>query len=178
MNVAAVNYHFGSKAALLQAMVGRFFARVSDERLRLLDDLERGGRGPSLEDLVYAFAGPAFALFDAHRAREWGQAWMATRGADGQTRGASPMPFAETEVERRYLDALRRALPDLPPEELRWRLERANGLLMANQGKRVMGPRAEAGTAEDPNHNERRWLLTFLAGALGARPSASSPGNR
>lgn len=175
-NVAAVNYHFGSKAALMRAMVRRFFSRVSTERLRLLEELEEesaGEEAPTVEDLVVAFATPVFALFDAHRAREWGQAWMAARDVDGQDRGMSPVPFAETEVERRYHGAFARALPYLPPDELRWRLERANNLLMANQGKRVMGSKGPI-PAPPPDHDERRWLITFLAGALSVHPSADS----
>ncbi|MGF1473759.1 MAG: TetR family transcriptional regulator [Rubrobacteraceae bacterium] len=172
LNVAAVNYHFGSKAALLSAMVRRFFARVSAERLRRLDELEvsAGGKPPPVEDLVVAFAVPVFELFDEHRAREWGQAWMATRGTDGQDRGVSPMTFGETEVERRYQAALGQTLPWLSSEELRWRLERANSLLMANQGRRVMGPAATGATVPAAGE-ERRWLITFLTGALGAPSS-------
>lgn len=69
------------------------------------------------------------------------------------------MMFAETKTTRRYYGAL----PHVPPDELWWRFERANNLLMANQGRRASGA---PGAADPPKQDERRWLLTFLAGAL------------
>src|SRR3546814_17821279 len=39
VNLAAVNYHFGSKEALVQAVLKRRLAILNQERLRLLDDL-------------------------------------------------------------------------------------------------------------------------------------------
>ena len=55
------------------------------------------------------------------------------------------------------------ALPHVPPEELWWRFERANNLLMANQGRRAS--RRHETSDEPDTSDERRWLLTFLNGA-------------
>ena len=167
-NVAAVNYHFGSKAGLLRAMVRRVFDQVGAEQLRLLDELGSGTQAPTVEELLGAFSAPIFALFDTQRAGDWGRAWLAARDTAGGSREAGqerpPMMFADTEVTRRYHGALTQALPHVPPDELWWRFERANNLLMANQGRR-------ASTVDEFANGiglgvERRWLLTFLAGAL------------
>ncbi len=77
------------------------------------------------------------------------------------------------DVPLRYGAALHRALPQIPQEELRWRFERANNLLMANQGRSMsmsMPMSAGPGTqgTERTRQDERAWLLIFLAGALAA----------
>jgi len=164
-NVAAVNYHFGSKAELLRAMVRRAFEQVGKEQARLLGELESRTQHPEVEELLGALAAPVFALFDAQGAGDWGRAWMAAREADRETgRERPPMAFSDTGVTRRYHEALSRALPHVPPEELWWRFERANNLLMANQGRRAS---RNYETPDEPSTaDERRWLLTFLVGAL------------
>ena len=170
-NVAAVNYHFGSKAELLRALVRRAFGQVEAGQLRLLEELESRMQDPPVEELLGAFAAPIFALFDAQGAGDWGRAWMAARDAgdaSGAGRERPPMMFAETEATRRYHEALGRALPHVPPDELWWRFERANNLLMANQGRRAS---VAPGAADPPKQDERRWLLTFLAGALSTAAS-------
>ncbi len=47
VNIAAVNYHFRSKDALLRAVYERSFQPLNAERLRLLDEAEAAGWGRS-----------------------------------------------------------------------------------------------------------------------------------
>ena len=60
-NIAAVNYHFGSKEALLRAAVARAMAPVNTERRRRLDQLEASGL-PAPEQLIRAFIEPGLEL--------------------------------------------------------------------------------------------------------------------
>ena len=63
VNLASVNYHFGSKDALLAALLDRRFAPVNHRRLELLDELEASADGAvGLRDLVRAFLSPPFDL--------------------------------------------------------------------------------------------------------------------
>ena len=59
MNIAAVNYHFGTKDALLGAVLERHIAPVNKQRLELFDraEAEAGSDGADLEDLVRGPAG-------------------------------------------------------------------------------------------------------------------------
>jgi AcrR family transcriptional regulator len=174
VNIAAVNYYFGSKAALLQAMTQRFFLTVNHEQLERLEALGTSIQPPSVRDLLTAYTAPIFAVFDSPRGREWVQALMMVRSAMLSASNASVMEGEDgAEVTSRYYEALRRALPHLPPDELWWRFERMHGLLMANQGRRAVQeqPRDRAG------RNERTWLLTFLAGALEAAATGGEDSN-
>src|SRR3546814_18666628 len=55
VNLAAVNYHFGSKEALVQAVLKRRLAILNQERLRLLDELETqaAGEPPKPSQIVH-----------------------------------------------------------------------------------------------------------------------------
>ena len=55
-NIAAVNYHFGSKEALLLAVLERRIEPVNQARLARLDELESsaGGQPVPIEDVVKA----------------------------------------------------------------------------------------------------------------------------
>lgn len=167
VNIASINYHFGSKNGLLAAMTQRFFTVVNTDQLQRLDLLEQGEREVTIEEILLAYARPLFALFDQPQGREWLRAWRSIQSSGG------PSGSLQTRLEgehgdlvmRRYLNALAGVLPGVPFEELAWRFERANNLLMANQGKYLMGNHA---SPRREFRDERAWLITFLAGGLRA----------
>jgi len=175
VNIAAVNYYFGSKAALLQAMTQRFFLSVNTEQLRRLEGLEENTQTPSVQELLVAYAFPIFDVFDSPRGREWVQALMMIRSAT--LSGPTPSSVMEgeggTEVTSRYYEALRRVLPHLSPDELWWRFERTHGLLMANQGRRTVNSSQEMNRGKT-RRDERAWLISFLVGALQAPATSIS----
>src|SRR5262249_32960009 len=59
---AAVQYHFGSKGALLQAILEYRLPEVTRRRLELLDTLDREDRGHDVRGLVEVFARPLLEL--------------------------------------------------------------------------------------------------------------------
>ncbi|MCP4091850.1 MAG: TetR/AcrR family transcriptional regulator [Planctomycetes bacterium] len=61
VNLAAVNYHFGSKDGLLKELVNECIEPINKERIRLLDaaEAEAGGQPLVLRDLVRIFIEPA-----------------------------------------------------------------------------------------------------------------------
>ncbi|MHC4341848.1 MAG: TetR/AcrR family transcriptional regulator [Planctomycetota bacterium] len=68
VNVAAVNYHFGSKEALLPAICERRFTPLNAERIRMLDLAESaaGESPPTVESIVQAFVGPTVRVCREH----------------------------------------------------------------------------------------------------------------
>jgi AcrR family transcriptional regulator len=129
VNLAAVNYHFQSKDALLDAIISRRLGPVNRRRLELLDRLEsESPQGPlPLEQVLTAFFRPVFES-DADM--------LHIRPLIGRIYSA-PTEFLNrvysrhlTEVVRRFLAALQRAVPELPRNELLWRLQFSVGMMV------------------------------------------------
>ncbi|KAA1000258.1 TetR/AcrR family transcriptional regulator [Paraburkholderia panacisoli] len=131
VNLAAVNYHFGSKESLIHSMLSRRLDRLNEERLKLLDrfDAMLGAR-LTCEHVLGAMFIPALRL--SRDPRVGGKAFLRLLGLAY----TDPSPFIrdflnghyET-VAARFFDAFQRALPHLPREELGWRLHFAIGAL-------------------------------------------------
>ncbi|MCK6440152.1 MAG: TetR family transcriptional regulator [Planctomycetes bacterium] len=120
-NIASVNYYFQSKDGLVQAVYERRIAPLNEERLRLLDLAERAAadRPPSLEAIVESFVEPSIRFCASH------PNFMRVAGRlqfepNLEFRSRFIMQFQE--IAKRYEAALRRALPDIPVEDLFWRM--------------------------------------------------------
>lgn len=126
-NLAAVNYHFKSKDALIEAVYSRRLEPANTERLAMLDAAEaRAGEGaPSLEEVIRAFTEPFLREF-------MGKPFMALMGRalhEPGNFGQRLIMSLMGEIARRFLAALRRALPDVAEEDLYWRTHFAVGVL-------------------------------------------------
>jgi AcrR family transcriptional regulator len=136
VNLAAVNYHFGSKEKLLEAVFAERARPIVGERLRLLAHCAAGpGRPPLLEQVLAAFLRPAFspgldsATFGRLRAR------LSVDSEDLYRRILARAFDAST---RQFLDAVVAALPELPRAEVAWRFHFMLGTMiytMANSGR-------------------------------------------
>lgn len=128
VNVAAIHYHFGSKEALLEAVLARRIAPMNRERLRQLEAVERqAGDGPlPLDPLVEAFLAPLLPLV-ADPASERLPALFARLEAEPAELVAPLIREQFGEVARRFRGALGRALPGLSEPEIAWRLHCAVG---------------------------------------------------
>src|SRR5581483_10033478 len=60
VNLAAVNYHFQSKEALIRAVIARRIGPVNERRLKLLDAAEAGAL--SVEQVIDAFVRPVIEM--------------------------------------------------------------------------------------------------------------------
>ncbi len=125
VNLAAVNYHFGSKEELLKGVLKRAFDPVNDARIVWLDDLEKkaGEDGPKLEEILQAFIGPPFDAWS-----QSGERGLRFLKLLGQIHTQTNQEFQKAllsqfeEVLERYTKALVRALPSLEPNEVRLRM--------------------------------------------------------
>lgn len=125
VNLAAVNYHFGSKEELLGAVLERRMGPINRERIEILDRLEaEAGSNPvAIEALVDAMLRPAFSAIaglGGHGARFVRLMARTHVEPNADLRARFLEMFAE--VIERYTNAFRRALPHLGDHELHWRL--------------------------------------------------------
>jgi AcrR family transcriptional regulator len=110
VNLAAVNYHFGSKDELIAELFVTRSLALNRERLRELRAAEDGGGRAGVADILRALVGPSL------------------RGCIGPERR---IRNREIDHLRKFVVALRRALPDRADAELYWGLHFA--LAMAQQ---------------------------------------------
>lgn len=172
-NLAAVAYHFGSKAELLAVVVRRVVEPINAAQIAGLDRLLARGQDPSVAELVEAFAGP---LFDEMPGGDEGGArtsrLIVTILGDPAEEMRSWTGAAEDAVRDRYLTAFARALPELAPEELWFRMR---GLLAVTAVDRVdvYNRHPPVGVPPTPGDAARHWAITFLASAMSAPPTGA-----
>ncbi len=131
VNLAAVNYHFGSKESLIHAMLSRRLDRLNQERVKLLERFGRMlGERLTCEHVLGAMFIPALRL--SRDPRVGGKAFLRLLGRAYTDPSAFIRDFLSAHyasVAVRFFDAFQRALPHLPREELGWRLHFAIGAL-------------------------------------------------
>lgn len=168
-NLAAVGYHFGSKAQLVAAVVRRVIEPINAAQSAGLDRLLAASPDPSVAELVEAFAGPLFDRMpagDASGARASRLIVMILSDPAAEMRA---WPGATEEAVRdRYMTAFGRALPDLSPEELFFRIRGILAVAAVDRADAHNQPVPAAGEAA------RRWAITFLAAALSAPPTETA----
>ncbi|MGA2262107.1 MAG: TetR/AcrR family transcriptional regulator [Acidobacteriota bacterium] len=168
VNLGAVNYHFRSKDALIQAVFARRLTPLNRERLEALDacETEAGGKPVPLDGLLRAFLVPVLKL-----GRD-GEGFMRLLGRmySEPSLDIQRVFTAELgEVVGRFLRAFRRTLPELSPEELFWRLffiigAMAQTLAAGSLLKFLSGGICDPSDMEDA----RTRLIGFASAGLGA----------
>ena len=167
VNLAAVNYHFGSKDALIEAVFRRRLDPMNTERVAALERLEN----PSAEDIIRAFVGPSLRLIED--AKGGGRNFIRLLGRT-YTDPAKPIRALIGQLYgstmERYKAALERALPQMPPDELVWRMHFMFGTLAYTLAA-TDTVQLIAGCKPEDRHDARLLedrLTAFLAAGLHA----------
>ena len=162
VNIAAVNYHFGSKENLVNEVFRRRLDEMSRRRLAALEAAQAEAPG-ELEPVLAAFVEPALAMAQD---RHGGGAFIRVIARAYAEKNDSLRKFLSDQyghVLREFARAIATCVPGLSKEELYWRLDFLAGALtyaMADFGL-IKRP---ANVAE-ATHRERaaRELIRFAA---------------
>ena len=167
VNIAAVNYHFGSKENLVNEVFRRRMDEMSAQRLSQLKAASQQHPG-DLEPVLAAFVEPALAMAQD---RHGGGAFIRVIARAYAEKNDSLRKFLSDQyghVLRDFGKAIAVCVPGLTKEELYWRLDFLSGALtyaMADFGliKRPSG-------VSEAAHRERaaRELIRFAAAGLKA----------
>lgn len=166
VNLAAVNYHFGSKENLINEVFRRRLDALNEDRLKALTAV-LALPAHTLEDVLAAFVRPALALS------------LDPQGGAGFVRVLARAYAEHNEQLRKFLHdnygpalkqfvvAFARVLPHLDKQELYWRLDIVSGALTYAMAD--FGMIKRRGVSE-LQHRERAGdhLITFAAAGLRA----------
>ena len=124
VNLAAVNYHFGSKEALIREIFKRRLTQLNQERLAALDRLEKAALGRPVKPakILDAFFGTLLRI--AQNDKQGGPTFLKLLGRTLTEPSEFIRIFLAAEYEEvlnRYKEALIKSLPDVPREEILWR---------------------------------------------------------
>lgn len=131
-NVAAVNYHFGSRDGLLQLVISRYALPVAEERLARLETAEKkwGGKAVPLEEIIDAYVLPILGqvknteLSERLFYRLLGRIFVleGSKVPDG-------VMFQTNLVNDRFMRSFSKALPTVLADELAARVHFLNGAM-------------------------------------------------
>lgn len=181
VNLAAVHYHFGSKEGLVQKVFERRIRPVNAARLQHLDAVEQstGDGSLALEAVLRALIEPAMRLYSEH---ERGPQFMRMCGriyAEPSSAAQATFDDLFKEVIERFRAAFARALPELPPADLAWRMHFAAGamvhtLMESDRLKRFSGGLCDP---SDTTAAVDRLVSFCAAGMRAAAPPPAAVGN-
>lgn len=175
VNLAAVNYHFGSKDELISAVFARSLGPLNRERLSLLEAAvarARDGR-PSVEEVVETLIRPAVGRVgrrDGKPSILAGLLGHVHSERDEHVRSLVLEQFAAT--KHRYSEILRRILPELSGAELESRFRFVIGAMASAllESQRV-GVNVGSSAEGDDIDTVVARLVRFVSGGLTAAPT-------
>jgi AcrR family transcriptional regulator len=176
VNLAAINYHFGSKNALIEAVFRRRLDPKNSERVAALDRLEAaaGGRPLAPEAIIRAFIGTSLRMIQDEQGGRNFIRLLGRSYTDPSKDIRALIGQLYAPAMARFKEAFARALPDLPREELVWRLHFMFGTLSYTLAATDTLELIAGCKPED--RYDARVLEDRLAGFLAAGLLAPAPG--
>ena len=163
VNLASVNYHFGSKDALLFEIFRRRTAELNRDRARMLHEAsDRHGGKPPVREILTALIAPPLKWLAPANDRRISLQFLIRARSEGTEEMRNVL---RTDVShlRRFSDALLAALPQLPPEEVYWRIHFALGMIHQNRFAELdrLNVLSEGATREDDIDGLLKRMVDF-----------------
>src|SRR4051794_38249855 len=133
VNLASVNYHFGSKDALLFEIFRRRTSELNRERARMLHEANARHDGkPPVRDILEAYFAPPLRWAAPDNDRRISVQFIIRARSEGTADMREVLRNDVSHLER-FSNALIAARPDLPREEVYWRLHFCLGMVHNNR---------------------------------------------
>ena len=133
VNLASVNYHFGSKDSLLFEIFRRRTSELNRERARMLHEAnDRHGGKPPVREILKAYFAPPLRWASPDNDRRISVQFIIRARSEGT---AEMREVLRNDVSHlaRFADALAAARPELPKEDVYWRLHFVLGMVHNNR---------------------------------------------
>lgn len=133
VNLASVNYHFGSKDALLFEIFRRRTGELNRERARMLHEArDRHNGKPPVRDILAALFTPPLKWASPENDRRISVQFIIRSRSEGTAEMREALTNDVSHLAR-FADALIAARPDLPRESVYWRLHFCLGMVHNNR---------------------------------------------
>jgi len=133
VNLASVNYHFGSKDALLFEIFRRRTSELNRERARLLHEAAARHNGkPPVREILEAYFAPPLRWAAPDNSRRISVQFIIRARSEGTAEMREVLRNDVSHLER-FAGALMAARPDLPKEDVYWRLHFVLGMVHNNR---------------------------------------------
>ena len=167
VNLAAVNYHFGSKDNLINEVFRRRLDELTERRLGALKEAKNSPK-PSLDRILEAFVEPALNLASD---KLGGSAFMRVLARAYAEHDVSLRKFLSDNygyVLKSFASAIQELMPELDKEALYWRLDFIAGALAYAMSEFGMVKRPTGRTEDEHRRHAAKEFVRFAAAGLRA----------
>ena len=168
VNLAAVNYHFGSKKDLIQSVIDRFFIHFSGKVSIAFDDLEHQD-DVSMREILDALMIPVIEL-DQERSHSASNFMRLLGRAYTESQGHLKVFLTEKygHLQSQFTRLVHKANPDLDRNEVFWRLHFMLGtMVFAMAGQPALSEISEADLNEQVDTKRMiDYLIPFLTASM------------
>jgi len=171
VDVALINYHFGKKTELFDAVVMRRAKVLNEDRTRALEECKQKAAfgNPGVDEIIDAFTRPML-----RRSTEGGEHWhnyltlIAQINSNPEWGGEMMSRFFDP-LANQFLSLLREALPDCEEEDLMWCYHFLSGALTLTLADTKRIDRLSGGKCQSSDFETAyKKMVPFISGGFKA----------